>query len=118
MERNISPYQKLDYLKTINPKWQEFVAQQIYDGEKLEEALNSIEGQSLITIISNVYQSEFNSLMNLVTEKKYNEGEELWRIREHCIALDKLNDILRQWKGKLSKLNQHMEKIEKLDNDY
>jgi predicted translin family RNA/ssDNA-binding protein len=111
---DIPSFKKIDYIQSVKPDFQEFVANQIYEGEKLQEALNSPEGQGLIEVIGNIYRSKFNELMNLVVEKKYERDEEIWRVREICVYLDCANDILKLWKGKLDKLNKHVEKISKL----
>ena len=74
-----------------------------------------VEKTAKIDVISKTYESEFESLMNLIKQGKYEEREELLRIKSHCIALDKLNDVLRRWKQRLNNLDKHMENIDKLD---
>ena len=71
MEYSDIPSQsKIDYIQSIKPDFQEFVATQIFEGEKLQQALKSPEGQELVNIISHLYQSKFHELMNLIVEKK------------------------------------------------
>ena len=101
-------------LSTRRPEIAETIANQLSIGGRLMDSVNTPEGQALIEVISSIYQSTFNDLMNMVVDKKYNKEEELWRVRELCIGLDKLNDILRHWRNHLQKLHQHLDAIDAL----
>jgi hypothetical protein len=114
MPKDFSKLSAMKYLEGIKPNFQEDVANHIFAGSKLQEALESPEGQALVDVIGEIYQLEFRELMTLVKEKQYTKDEEVWRIREHCIALTKLNDVLIRWKSKLNKLQGHIDKINEL----
>lgn len=109
---DISTTKIREYIESqVKPNFREYVANAICDGEKLVNSISSPEGESLVNILSEHIDKEIRALLNLIVAKKYDDNEELRRIREHCIAIDRIMDVVKHWTVKLNELDRHLSKM-------
>ena len=107
------PQTKLrEYLKKIKKSSREEVANVICNGEAFVNAIDSPSVQILLDVLSERVNSEFRELLILIREGKYEDNEELRRIRQHCIGISKMDEIVRDWEVRLNTLERHLQEIE------
>jgi hypothetical protein len=108
---DIAPSQIREYIDKFKPEQREYIATLICDGEAFVNAFNVPEIKIITDVLSEQCHMEFDKMMALIKEGKYIEHEELRRIRQHCIGVNKIFEIIAVWKTKLDQFDRHLEKL-------
>ncbi len=108
---DIAPSKIREYVETFKPQQREYIATLICDGEAFVNAFNEPKIKIILDLISEQCTKEFDELFTLIRECKYNEEEELRRVRQHCIGINKIMSIIVSWRNKLNTFEKHLEKM-------
>lgn len=108
---DISQTKIRDYLDKFKPEVQEYVAHVICNGEAFINAFEDSKVKIVLEVMSETCNKEIEEMLNLIGEGKYNEEEELRRIRLNCIGIKKILDIVAVWGSKINSFNRHLEKL-------
>ena len=112
MKVDISHTKIKDYIDKFDPNTAEVIAHLIVSGESFVNAFESREGEVLLESVSELIEREMRGMLNLIIEQKYEDKEELRRIRQHCVAIDRFYDLIRRWKKKVEEFETRINKID------
>ena len=96
------------YISKFRPELRESIARVICNGEAFINAVDSPNVKILLDVITEGVVKEIEQLINLIRDGKYENEEELRRIRQHCIGINKIDEIIRNWEVKLNTLDRHL----------
>lgn len=108
---DVPPSKIREYVETFKPHQREYIANLICDGEAFINAFNEPKIKVVLDLISEQCANEFDGLFALIREGKYNEEEELRRVRQHCIGINKIIEIVVLWRNKLNTFDKHLDKL-------
>uniref|UniRef100_A0A6M3LQE7 Uncharacterized protein n=1 Tax=viral metagenome TaxID=1070528 RepID=A0A6M3LQE7_9ZZZZ len=109
---DVSTTQIKRYLEKFKPELKEGIANLICDGEAFVNSFDAPSVKIVLEVISKQAHREIDQILALIREGKFNEDEEIRRIRQHCIGLNTILDIIVVWNSNLETLNRHLEKME------
>ena len=96
-----------DYISKFDPARRENVVNTLLNGEKFINLFEGDEGRIFLDLISDKVSKELRGLFSLIREGKYEDLEELRRVRQHCIAIDTLRTMLIEWAAELRTFGKH-----------
>jgi len=108
---DVPPSAIRDYLDRFKSEQRGYIANLICDGESFINAFDEPKIKVVLDVLSENCQMEFDRLLVLIREGKYEDLEELRRVRQHCIGVNKILEIIVQWKNKLDVFEKHIDKL-------
>lgn len=108
---DISKTKIRNYIDNFKPDVQEYVANVICNGEAFINAFEDSRVKIILEVMTETCHHEIEGMLKLIDEAKFNEEEELRRIRIHCIGIKKILDIIALWGSKINSFNRHFDKL-------
>jgi len=108
MPIDISTTQIKRYLENFKPHLKEDIANILCDGEAFVNAFDTRSVEIVLEVISGHVHNSLNSMLSMIRDGKFNDEEELRRIRQYCIEINTINTLIVHWNGQLETLNRHL----------
>jgi len=108
MPIDISHTQIKNYLDNFRPHLREDIANILCDGEAFVNAFDTRSVEIVLEVISSHVHNSLNNMLSMIREGKFEDQEELRRIRQYCIEINTINTLIVHWNGKLETLNRHL----------
>ncbi len=108
---DVAPSKIREYVETFRPVDKDYIVNLIVDGEAFTNAFEDQSTGVILDLMSEQCRDELKSMLLLIRAGKYSDDEEIRKIRQHCIGINKIWETVSKWKNKLDVFDKHLKKL-------